>query len=142
MDTEQLTLHLNIQHQKSEQLLTLLAEENQALVERDIDKIETLARAKQNILSELATADQQIKQLVTSINELPAELMKLKDTIVDNIAKGQLQNEINGKAIALGINSLERLQTSLIRKRAGNSMTYNQKGKTRGGGSRGSYISA
>ncbi|NRA54633.1 MAG: flagellar protein FlgN [Gammaproteobacteria bacterium] len=142
MDTEQLTLQLNIQYQKSEQLLTLLTEENKALVERDIDKIETLARDKQKILSELATADQQIKQLVTSINELPAELMKLKNVIVDNITKGQLQNDINGKAIALGINSLERLQTSLIRKRAGNSMTYNQKGKTRGGGIRGSYISA
>lgn len=142
MNTEQLTLQLNLQHQKSQQLVALLAQENQALVERDIDKIQTLAQSKQQLLKELASADQQIKQLIPPEYTLPPELTALKDAIIDNIAQSQRQNEINGKAIALGINSLDRLQSSLVRKRAGNSMTYNQKGKTRGSGLRGGYISA
>jgi flagella synthesis protein FlgN len=142
MNTEQLTLQLNLQHQKSQQLVALLAQENSALVERDIDKIQILAQSKQQLLKELASADQQIKQLITPEYTLPPELTALKDAIIDNIAQSQQQNEINGKAIALGINSLDRLQNSLVRKRAGNSMTYNQKGKTRGGGIRGGYISA
>jgi len=142
MNTEQLTLQLNLQHQKSQQLLGVLTQENQALVERDIELIQTIAITKQQLMSELATIDQQIQQLVAPISELPSELVELKNAIVDNITQAQQQNEINGKAIALGINSLERLQSSIVRKRAGNSMTYNQKGKTRGGGPRGGYISA
>jgi len=142
MNIEQLTLQLNLQHQKSQQLLKLLTQENQALVERDIELIQSIATTKQQLMSDLATVDQQIQQLVAPINELPPELVQLKNAIVDNISLAQQKNEVNGKAIALGINSLERLQTSIIRKRAGNSMTYNQKGKTRGGGPRGGYISA
>lgn len=141
MNTTELEQQLTLQYQYTEQLLSVLKQENSALVERDIAKIVELAANKQQILQHLAQADQQISTLVTPDNELPVQFAELKQSIINNIAEAQRQNEINGKAIALSLGSIERLQQSLIRKRAGTSMTYNEKGKTRGSGTSGGYIS-
>ena len=138
---QELQQQLNLQHHKSQQLLTLLEQENQALIARDIEKILALATDKQQLLQHLSDADQQIQQLIAPSTELPPQFNDLKESILKNIAQSQQQNEINGKAIALSIGSIERLQHAMIKKRAGNSMTYNEKGKTRGSGPRGGYIS-
>lgn len=142
MNIEQLEQQLNLQHHESQQLLSLLEQENDALIARDIDKILDLAANKQQLMQSLTEADQRIQQLISPNNELPPQFIELKESIINNIAQSHQQNEINGKAIAMSIGSIDRLQQSLIQKRAGNSMTYNAKGKTRGGGARGGYISA
>ena len=142
MNIIELEQHLILQQQQSQQLIALLEQENHALIEREPEKIQALAESKQLLLITINDCDQKIKLLLAPYLTLPAELLELKKSIDNNIKLSQQKNEINGRAIDLSINSIERLQSSLIKKRAGNSMTYNQKGKTQGCSARGGYISA
>ncbi|NRA83382.1 MAG: flagellar protein FlgN [Gammaproteobacteria bacterium] len=142
MNIIELEQHLILQQQQSQQLIALLEQENHALIEREPEKIQALAESKQQLLIAINDCDQKIKLLLAPDLTLPAELLELKTSIDNNIKLSQQKNEINGRAIDLSISSIERLQSSLIKKRAGNSMTYNQKGKTQGSSARGGYISA
>ena len=142
MNIIELEQHLILQQQQSQQLIALLEQENHALIEREPEKIPALAESNQLLLITINDCDQKIKLLLAPDLTLPAELLELKKSIDNNIKLSQQKNEINGRAIDLSINSIERLQSSLIKKRAGNSMTYNQKGKTQGSSARGGYISA
>ncbi|NRA70798.1 MAG: flagellar protein FlgN [Gammaproteobacteria bacterium] len=142
MNIIELEQELNLQLHTSQLLLSLLGQENDALIARDIDLIEQLAQQKQHLIEQLNSLDSKIERHLLPDSELPSQFSELKNSILENISTCQRQNDINGKAIALSLGSIERLQNSLVQKRAGNSMTYNQKGKTRGGGVRGSFISA
>ena len=141
MNTIELEQQLNLQFQLSQQLLTLLTQEKHALVERDPQLIQDLALEKQQLLQQLTEAEQYIKQLLAPTTALPSQFSELTQSIEKNIVQCHQLNQINGEAIAMSVNSLERLQGALIQKRAGNSMTYNKKGKTHGSGLRGGYIS-
>ena len=123
MNIIELEQHLILQQQQSQQLIALLEQENHALIEREPEKIQALAESKQQLLIAINDCDQKIKLLLAPDLTLPAELLELKTSIDNNIKLSQQKNEINGRAIDLSISSIERLQSSLIKKRAGNSRT-------------------
>jgi len=141
MNTDNLSHFLTLQLNAIEQLQQVLNVEKQALIDRDHEKIEILAQQKQQLLVSLNEADQQLAQLLDS-QPLPQQLQPIKLKITAIVEHCHEQNQQNGRAIDLSINSLNRLQRSLIQKRAGNAMTYNAKGKTRGTGSSSGYVSA
>jgi len=132
-----LTLQLN--HIK--QLQLLLNNEKQSLIDRDHESITSLAKNKQQLMSQLEQIDSDISASLTG-KPLSDDEQSLKAQINTALATCHRLNLENGKAIDLSINSVQRLQRSLIQKRAGNSMTYNAKGKTRGGSASSGYISA
>jgi len=132
-----LTLQLN--HIK--QLELLLNDEKQSLIDRDHESITSLANHKQLLMSQLEKIDSDISASMTT-TQLSDEEQLLKEQITAALSNCHRLNLENGKAIDLSINSVQRLQRSLIQKRAGNSMTYNAKGKTRGGSASSGYISA
>ncbi|MDP2559878.1 flagella synthesis protein FlgN [Psychrobium sp. 1_MG-2023] len=142
MNIEQPLQFLSLQITYAEQLLTLLAQEEQALIARQYEAINQLAEQKQQLIEQLQQTDQQLANSLPNPKEFPAELQSHKEQVDLLLKQCQEKNQQNGKAIALGLNSLERLQGSLIQKRAGNSMTYTAKGKTRGGSLSGGYVSA
>jgi len=141
MNNDTLTEFLNTQYNCIEQLQNILDIEKQALVDRDHEKIEALAHQKESFLVKLNEIDQLIAEHLAE-QPLPEQLHPLKQKITETAQQCQTKNQENGRAIDLSINSLNRLQRSIIQKRSGNSMTYNAKGKTRGAGSSNGYISA
>lgn len=141
MNTDQISEQLTLQLHCIEQLEHVLELEKQALIDRDIEKIEGFAQQKEALMVQLSQLDQQVEQLLAK-QPLPTQLEPLKTQITEGVTVCQQQNLENGKAIDLSIESLNRLQSSIIKKRSGNSMTYNAKGKTRGAGSSSGYISA
>ncbi len=141
MTTDILTEFLKTQHHCIEQLDNILDIEKQALVDREHETIETLAQQKESLLHKLNELDQQIGEHLAQ-QPLPEHLHPIKQKITELAQLCQQKNLENGRAIDLSINSLNRLQRSIMQKRSGNSMTYNAKGKTRGAGSSSGYISA
>lgn len=141
MNTDKLTEFLNTQLHCVEQLQIILDIEKQALVDRDHDKIVTLAQQKESLLNNINDADQHIAQVLAQ-HPLPAQFDVIKQKIMEGAAACQEQNLENGRAIDLSLNSLNRLQRAIVQKRSGNAMTYNAKGKTRGSSSSSGYVSA
>lgn len=141
MNNEKLLSLLTLQLTHVKQLDKLLNDETQSLIDRDHELIASLAQSKQHLMKQLETFDVEISSYAEQIPQSESALA-LKDEINEQLAQCHTKNLENGKAIELSINSIERLQSSLIQKRSGNSMTYNAKGKTRAGSSSSGYISA
>lgn len=141
MNNEKILSLLTLQLNHIKQLKILLDEEKQALVDRDHESIVVLATNKQTLMKQLESLDLEISSMLVN-SPFPPQANELKDQVVTLLTQCHVQNTENGKAIDLSMNSIGRLQRALIKKRAGNSMTYNAKGKTRGGQASNGYISA
>jgi len=141
MNTDTLAEFLNNQLSYVEQLDNILDVEKQALVDRDHETIEAIAQQKKSLFLKLSEVDKAIGQLLDQ-QALPDTFHPLKQKIIDKILTCQQKNQQNGRAIELSINSINRLQRSILKKRAGHSMTYNAKGKTGGSTSSKGYVSA
>lgn len=141
MNNENVLSLLTLQLNHVKQLGLLLNDEKQSLIERNHESISILAQNKQQLMSQLEQIDREISTLVTQ-SPLSDDELSLKDQIINALSVCHRQNLENGRAIDLSMNSVQRLQRALIQKRAGNSMTYNAKGKTRGGLASSGYISA
>ena len=132
---------LNQQLELTSTMLQVLEQEQSALANRAADQLVALAEQKQQLLESLQQIDGQIKQQLAG-QPLPAELDELKQQVQTQLATCMQQNTVNGKAIEMSLGSLNRLQNALIKQRAGNSMTYNGKGKTTGRSQFGKSITA
>ncbi len=132
-----LTLQLN--HVK--QLETLLSDEKQSLINRDYKTIMSLSQQKQQLMLRLSEIDKEIS-LTNNNNPFIGEALIKKEQILLLLSQCHQNNLINGKSIELSMNSIERLQRSLIQKRASKSMTYNAKGGTKSNFSSSGYTSA
>lgn len=141
MNNEKILSLLTLQLNHIKQLKILLDEEKQALVDRDHESIVVLATNKQTLMKQLESLDLEISSMLVN-SPFPPQANELKDQVVTLLTQCHVQNTENGKAIDLSMNSIGRLQRALIQKLAGNSMTYNAKGKTRGGQASNGYISA
>jgi len=141
MNTDTLTALLNSQLSCVEQLDNILDIEKQALVDRDHEAIEAIAQKKESFFLKLIEIDNDIAQHLDQ-QALPEALNAIKQKISDIAEICQQKNLENGRAIVLSINSINRLQRSILQKRAGNTLTYGAKGKTQGGGSSKGYVSA
>lgn len=141
MNNEKILSLLTLQLTHIKQLDQLLNEEQQALIDRDHESIESLAKGKQHLMKQLEAFDVEIISLIAQ-SPFPESAQPLKDEVLTLLAQCHQKNLENGKAIDLSINSLERLQQSLVQKRSGNAMTYTAKGKARSGSASSGYISA
>lgn len=141
MNNEKILSLLTLQLNHIKQLEQLLNEEKQSLIDRDHESISMLANNKQALMKQLETFDVEISSLLVN-SPFPPQANELKEEVISLLSQCHIQNTENGKAIDLSMNSIGRLQRALIQKRAGNSMTYNAKGKTRGGQASNGYISA
>ena len=141
MNNENIRPLLTLQLSHVKQLKMLLNDEKQSLIDRDHESISALAQNKQQLMTQLEQIDREISASIEQVPLSDVEL-SMKDQIIAALSSCHQQNLENGRAIALSMNSIQRLQSALIKKRAGNSMTYNAKGKTRGGMASSGYISA
>jgi len=141
MNNDKIISLLKLQLNYVEQLNVLLNDERQSLVDRDHQSITSLAVKKQELMSQLQDIDNNISIHCKNIS-LNDEQNTIKNQIKTLLTHCHKTNLSNGKAIELSINSIDRLQRSLIQKRANKSMTYNAKGHTRSSGSSSGYTSA
>jgi len=141
MNNEKIISLLTLQLNHVKQLDILLNDEKQSLIDRDHQLITSLAGKKQELMSQLQEIDNKLSVHCKDIT-LNDEQNTLKDQIQTLLLQCHKNNLSNGKAIELSINSIDRLQRSLIQKRSNKSMTYNAKGRTRSSGSSSGYTSA
>lgn len=109
----------------------LVAEETQALHERDADRLMVLAKDKLQCLTDLQANEQKLamhpnSQLLVTDTELVAKVTQAKLMLKEC----QDANQQNASLIELNIASLNRLSQALQASRNASSLTYNDKGKT------------
>ncbi|MBY5992924.1 flagellar export chaperone FlgN [Ferrimonas balearica] len=113
------------------QLLALLEQETDALVKRDVERIEALLKEKLTLLEAIAEADQALGRHrdVARLTEEPAlaEQLKAGQAL---LAQCQSRNEHNQAQAELVSASLTRLQQLMQRTRHASAMTYTGEGQT------------
>jgi flagellar biosynthesis protein FlgN len=112
-------------------LKTLIAEENQALHQRDADLLMNLAKDKLQCLNELQMNDTKLA------NHSESGLLNTEASLIEKVAQTkallkecQDNNKQNASLIELNIASLNRFSQALQVSRNATSLTYNDKGKT------------
>jgi len=141
MNNDKILSLLKLQLNYVKQLDALLNDEKQSLIDRDHQSITSLAAKKQELMSQLQDIDSNLSVHCEGLT-LDDEQTAIKNEIQTLLLHCHKNNLSNGKAIDLSINSIDRLQRSLIQKRSNKSMTYNAKGRTRSSGSSSGYTSA
>lgn len=141
MNNDKILSLLKLQLSHVKQLDALLNDEKQSLINRDHQSITSLAEKKQELMSQLKDIDSSLSVHCKDVM-LNDEQTAIKNEMQTLLLHCHKNNLSNGKAIELSINSIDRLQRSLIQKRANKSMTYNAKGRTRSSGSSSGYTSA
>jgi flagellar biosynthesis protein FlgN len=112
-------------------LKTLIAEETQALHQRDADLLMNLAKDKLQCLNELQMNDTKLA------NHSENTLLSTEASLIEKVAQAkallqecQDNNKQNASLIELNIASLNRFSQALQVSRNATSLTYNDKGKT------------
>ncbi|ABE54584.1 FlgN [Shewanella denitrificans OS217] len=112
-------------------LKTLIAEETQALHQRDADLLMNLAKDKLQCLNELQMNDTKLA------NHSENKLLSTEASLIEKVAQTkallkecQDNNKQNASLIELNIASLNRFSQALQVSRNATSLTYNDKGKT------------
>lgn len=112
-------------------LKTLIAEETQALHQRDADLLMNLAKDKLQCLNELQMNDTKLA------NHSENKLLSTETSLIEKVAQTkallkecQDNNKQNASLIELNIASLNRFSQALQVSRNATSLTYNDKGKT------------
>jgi flagellar biosynthesis protein FlgN len=112
-------------------LKTLIAEETQALHQRDADLLMKLAKDKLQCLNELQMNDTKLA------NHPENTLLSTEASLIEKVAQTkallkecQDNNKQNASLIELNIASLNRFSQALQVSRNATSLTYNDKGKT------------
>jgi flagellar biosynthesis protein FlgN len=112
-------------------LKTLIAEETQALHQRDADLLMNLAKDKLQCLNELQMNDAKLA------NHSENKLLSTDASLIEKVAQTkallkecQDNNKQNASLIELNIASLNRFSQALQVSRNATSLTYNDKGKT------------
>ncbi|QIZ77257.1 flagellar export chaperone FlgN [Ferrimonas lipolytica] len=113
------------------QLLALLEQETEALVNRNIDDIETLLKRKVGLLDEIKMADISISRHgdIKTLAEQPEQLA-LVEQCKQALSSCHERNSHNHKQAELVSASLTRLQQLLLRSSHSNALTYTGKGNT------------
>ncbi len=123
--------YLNDQDAILDNVIKILAREYNAIKERRLEELETIAEDKSSFMLKLQANDQRIKlhpesaQLKTKYPERVAQ-------IKEKLAKCKMMNETNGKLITLSLSANKRLYDVLMQSRDkySRNMTYTDKGNT------------
>ena len=128
-----LETHLIAQKSQLKQFITLLEQERLLLEARNITALETLLQQKQLLLQQIADLDKTI-EINTQEHPLIKDggtLYPLRLELTDLLTECKQRNEINGKAIALSLESNNRFAQLLNSVLNRNNITYDQHGKTK-----------
>ncbi|QSX35518.1 flagellar protein FlgN [Shewanella avicenniae] len=126
-DLEQL---LNKQTLNLERLLFLIDQERQALINRDADKLLSLASDKSSLLDSVKSLDGELAKHPDKSDFSKEPIASKVNDAKALMAECQVKNQENGKLIELCSASINRLAQALQMSRNANSLTYDGKGKT------------
>lgn len=120
------------QKSQLQQLMALLEQERSVLKLQDINTLEHLLQDKQLLLQHIADLDQEIAQNTQELAKIKAggSLEPMRLEIKALLEECKQSNEINGKAIALSLESNHRFAQLLNNVLNRNNITYDQHGKT------------
>ena len=121
---------LNKQTLSLERLLFLIDQEKQALIQRDADKLLSLATEKTTMLDAIKEIDTQLAKHPNKADFSTEPLASLVNDAKSLMNDCQTRNQENGKLIELCSASINRLAQALQMSRNSNSLTYDGKGKT------------
>lgn len=127
-----LAQQLTNQQDQLTQMITLLEKERLLLKARNIIELEVLIQKKQELLQKIADLDKEISQNTNQHDLLKegASLFIQKQKLEDLLKQCKQNNEINGKAITLSLESNTRFSNLLNSVLNRNNLTYDQKGNT------------
>lgn len=126
-----LTEYLNEQDVLLENVSKVLSREYQAIKNRRIAELESIAEEKSSLMLKLQANDQRLK-LHPESARLKTEYLDRVKAVKAKLSKCKMMNETNGKLIALSMAANRRLSSVLMvaRDRLSRNMTYNDKGNT------------
>lgn len=126
-----LSEYLNEQDALLDTVAKVLSREYQAIKDRKIDDLESIAEEKSSLMLQLQANDQRLK-LHPETARLKTDYLDRVLAVKEKLSKCKMMNETNGKLIALSMAANRRLSSVLMvaRDRFSRNMTYNDKGTT------------
>ncbi|MCK0526674.1 MULTISPECIES: flagellar protein FlgN [unclassified Anaerobiospirillum] len=112
-------------------VMKILSREYQAIKERRLEELETIAEDKSSFMLKLQANDQRLK-LHPDAAMLKTVHIDRVNQLKEKLGRCKMMNETNGKLISLSIAANRRLTSVLMsaRDRMSRNMTYNDKGNT------------
>ena len=116
------------------QLVEILSAEKNILRQHSPSDLVDISQKKSDLLTAINNLDKQCKSLVDYKKYLSSEIYSdLLQRIEDSLTECKKLNKINGMIIDHSSLAIERMQNRLLENRSRSSITYNKKGKKRGG---------
>lgn len=110
-------------------LLTLLNDEQRAIVNRQSEDITSLARQKIALLDKIKLVDHQVANHVDTAEITSNETLRAQvKSIRENLAECHIINNLNGDALLRAQRSFHMLNNLIQQSRGKNQMTYNSEG--------------
>lgn len=142
--TEQMSNLEQALSKQVEQLSTLallLEKELQLISSREAESLMRLLDEKSVLLEAIQTLDGQVEQLINAVQEMTEKEEALLDKAKSLLDDCKYRTQINQKAVEQGQLRLTHLRNLMMELRAKESLTYDKKGKPKGG-TLGSGVSA
>ncbi|MCB4435372.1 flagellar protein FlgN [Alteromonas sp. McT4-15] len=142
--TEQMSNLEQALSKQVEQLSTLallLEKELQLISSREAESLMRLLDEKSVLLEAIQTLDGQVEQLINAAQEMTEKEEALLDKAKSLLDDCKYRTQINQKAVEQGQLRLTHLRNLMMELRAKESLTYDKKGKPKGG-TLGSGVSA
>lgn len=127
---------LEQQLQCLQELSTLQDDERAALEQRDAPALEQLTVRKTELLRQLELNDKAVAEHPQrGVVATHPDLQKKRAEIQQALEHVQQQNEVNGQLVRLTLGRIQNLRQTLQAMHSDGNVTYNEKGRTRAGGS-------
>ena len=142
--TEQMSNLEQALSKQVEQLSTLallLEKELQLISSREAESLMRLLDEKSVLLEAIQTLDGQVEQLINAVQEMTEKEIALLEKAKSLLDDCKYRTQINQKAVEQGQLRLTHLRNLMMELRAKESLTYDKKGKPKGG-TLGSGVSA
>ncbi|WDT87115.1 MULTISPECIES: flagellar export chaperone FlgN [unclassified Alteromonas] len=142
--TEQMSNLEQALSKQVEQLSTLallLEKELQLISSREAESLMRLLDEKSVLLEAIQTLDGQVEQLINAVQEMTEKEEALLEKAKSLLDDCKYRTQINQKAVEQGQLRLTHLRNLMMELRAKESLTYDKKGKPKGG-TLGSGVSA
>ncbi|MEC8231356.1 MAG: flagellar export chaperone FlgN [Pseudomonadota bacterium] len=122
-------------------LVLLLEKELQLISSREAESLMRLLDEKSVLLEAIQTLDGQVEQLINAVQEMTEKEEALLEKAKSLLDDCKYRTQINQKAVEQGQLRLTHLRNLMMELRAKESLTYDKKGKPKGG-TLGSGVSA
>ncbi|BCO18115.1 hypothetical protein KUC3_09720 [Alteromonas sp. KC3] len=122
-------------------LALLLEKELQLISSREAESLMRLLDEKSVLLEAIQTLDGQVEQLINAVQEMTEKEEALLEKAKSLLDDCKYRTQINQKAVEQGQLRLTHLRNLMMELRAKESLTYDKKGKPKGG-TLGSGVSA